>query len=84
MLDKIKSAVSAGNGRNPKFQVYQNKSNEFWHWRLVAANGEELALSEPYRSKDGALKGTESLKRAANDADVVELDEAPKRERTAA
>lgn len=70
--------------RTAKFQVYKNKSNELWHWRLVAANGEELALSEAYHSKDAAVKGTESLKRAAAEAEVVELDEAPTREQRSA
>lgn len=70
--------------RGPKFQVYKNTSNDFYHWRLVAANREELALSEPYRSKAAAVKGTESLTRAANDAEVIELDTPPRRERTAA
>ncbi len=81
MLDKINPLSSKGE-RKPKFQVYKNKSDSDWHWRLVAANGEELAWSEAYRSKDGAMKGIESLKRAADDAEVVELDEAPKRERS--
>lgn len=70
--------------RSAKFQVYKNKSNEFWHWRLVSGNGEELALSEPYSSKSAATKGTESLVKAANEAEIVELDEPPKRERSAA
>ena len=81
MFDAIKPNSDK---RGPKFQVYKNTSNDFYHWRLVAANGEELALSEAYRSKTAALKGTESLTRAANDAEVIELDAPPKRERTAA
>lgn len=81
MLDKINPLTPAKGERAPKFQVYKNKSDSDYHWRLVAANGEELALSEAYRTKDGAMKGIDSLKRAAKEAEVVELDEAPKRER---
>lgn len=64
-----------GPSRTAKFQVFQNKSNDSWRWRLVAANGEELANSQPYSSKQAAMDGTEALKRAANDAELVELDE---------
>lgn len=81
MFDALKPG---GSKRGSKFQVYKNASNDFYHWRLVAGNGEELALSEPYRSKAATIKGTESLKKAANNAEVVELDEPPKWEKSAA
>lgn len=80
MFDAI-NPLSGDGKQGPKFQVYKNKSDSDYHWRLVAANGEELALSEPYKTKDGALKGVESLRRNASEADVVELDEPPVRER---
>lgn len=79
MLDKLNPL--SGSGRKAKFQVYKNKSDSDYHWRLVAANGEELAWSEAYRTKDGAMKGVEALKKAAKEAEVVELHEAPKREK---
>jgi len=77
MLDKLKPLAKA---RTAKFQVYKNKTNEYWHWRLVAANGEELAFSEAYSTKAGATKGVESLKKAAAEGEVVELDTPPTRE----
>lgn len=79
IVDKLNPLTSTAK-REPKFQVYQNKSNEYWHWRLVAANGEELAWSEAYKTKDGATKGVDALKRAAKDAEIVELDTPPTRE----
>lgn len=81
MLDKINPLSSKGE-RKPKFQAYKNKSDSDYHWRLVAANGEELALSEACRTKDGAMKGFAALKCAADDAEIVELDQAPTRERS--
>lgn len=62
---------------DPKFQVFQNKSNDSWRWRLVAANGHELANSQPYSSKQAAMDGVEALKSAAKSADIEELDEPP-------
>jgi len=53
-----------------KFELYEAKDG--WRFRLKAGNGEVVATSEAYSSKDGAVKGCESVKRAAAEAQVVE------------
>lgn len=50
-----------------KFEVYEDKGGQF-RWRLKAANGEIVATGEAYTSKGAAIKGTESVKRAAAEA----------------
>lgn len=53
-----------------KFELYEAKDG--WRFRLKAGNGEVVATSEAYSSKDGAVKGCEAVKRAAAEAEVVE------------
>ena len=47
-----------------KFVIKKGTSGEF-HFNLVAANGETVATSERYTTKEAAIKGTDSVKRAA-------------------
>ena len=42
-------------------------------FRLKAANGQTIAVSESYTSKDSCLNGIESVKRSANGAPVKQL-----------
>ncbi len=56
----------------PKFQIYRDSAGE-WRWRLRAANGQIVASGEGYKTKAGAKRGTDALRRAAKLARVVEL-----------
>lgn len=53
-----------------KFRVY-NKAG--WRWLLIADNGEPVAQSEPYSSKDAAIAGAYAVKRIAPSATVVSV-----------
>lgn len=55
-----------------KFEVYPSGSG--YRWRLKAGNGEIVATGEEYSTKDGAKNGCLAVRRAADDADVVETD----------
>jgi uncharacterized protein YegP (UPF0339 family) len=55
-----------------KFEVYKSKNG--YRWRLKAGNGEVVATGEEYSTKDGAVKGCESVARAANGADIVVVE----------
>ena len=55
--------------KNPKFEVYKDKADEF-RFRLKARNGEVIAASEGYKSKDGCMNGIASVKKNAPDAAV--------------
>ncbi|SDS26727.1 YegP family protein [Microlunatus soli] len=57
-----------------KFEVYKDKAGKY-RWRLKAGNGENVASGEAYETKAAALKGTESVKRAAGESTVVDLTE---------
>ena len=49
---------------NRKFVIKKGSGGQF-HFNLVAANGEIVATSERYTTKDAAVKGTDAVKRAA-------------------
>ena len=55
----------------PKFELYTDKAGKF-RFRLVAANGETIAVSEGYSSKDACVNGIESVKKNAPIAKIVE------------
>lgn len=51
-----------------KFQIYEDKAGEF-RFRLVAGNGEILAVGEGYKNQSDCIHATE-LVRQAHDAPV--------------
>ena len=57
-----------------KFEVYEDRSGKF-RFRLKAGNGEVVASGEAYESKSAAVKGTQAVQRAAEDAKLVDLTE---------
>jgi uncharacterized protein YegP (UPF0339 family) len=59
---------------DPVFEWYKDKAGKF-RFRLKAANGETIANSEAYNSKDGCVNGIESVKKNAPIAKVVEAKE---------
>jgi len=58
----------------PVFEWYVDKKGKY-RFRLKAANGEVIATSEGYSSKDGCVGGIESVKKNALIAKVVEAKE---------
>jgi len=53
-----------------KFEIDMDKAGEF-RFKLVATNGECIAVSQGYNAKESALKGIDSVKRNAAEA-VIE------------
>jgi uncharacterized protein YegP (UPF0339 family) len=45
-----------------KFEVYQNKKNLEYRFRMKASNGQIILSSEGYKSKKACLNGIESVK----------------------
>ncbi len=58
----------------PSFEWYCDKSKKF-RFRLKAPNGEIIAVSEAYNSKEAAVNGIESIKKNAPIAKIVETKE---------
>jgi len=56
------------------FEWFKDKAGKF-RFRLKAPNGEVIAVSEAYNSKDGCKNGIESVKKNAPIAKVVEVKE---------
>lgn len=55
-----------------KFEIKKTSGGQF-HFNLKAGNGEIIATSEMYNSKDSAKNGIDSVKKNAADAEVVDL-----------
>ena len=55
---------------HPKFEMYQDKAGEF-RFRLKDRNGEIIATSEGYKTKDACENGIDSVRRNAPEAEVV-------------
>jgi uncharacterized protein YegP (UPF0339 family) len=59
---------------SPKFEWFKDKAGKF-RFRLLAANGEIIAASEAYSSKEACLSGIESVKKNAPRAEVIAIEE---------
>lgn len=57
--------------KNPKFEIYEDKGGEF-RFRLKAANGQVIAVSEGYKALASCKNGIESVVKNAPEAEVVE------------
>lgn len=60
--------------RKGKFEVYPAKGKE-WRFRLKAPNGRIIAVSEGYKTKNGAINGAISVQNNAGDALILWDDE---------
>ena len=58
----------------PVFEWCVDKVGKY-RFRLKAANGEMIAISEGYASKQGCVEGIESVKKNAPIAKIVEAKE---------
>ncbi len=56
-----------------KFEVWTDKSGEF-RFKLKAANGEVIATSEGYKSKDSCMNGIKSVMENARNARIEEVN----------
>lgn len=57
-----------------KFQIVKGKSaTQPYFWRIVASNGQTLAVSENYAQKASAKSAIESVKKSAGGATVEDL-----------
>lgn len=55
-----------------KFELYKDKADKY-RFRLKAANGEIIAVSEAYNQKASAENGIDSVRRNAQTATVTDL-----------
>ena len=55
-----------------KFEIFADAAGKY-RWRLKAGNGEVVAASQGYESRDGAKKGIASVQNSAPGAEVVDL-----------
>ncbi len=57
--------------KHPKFEIYKDNAGEF-RFRLKAANGQIIAVSEGYTTMKACVNGVNSVKKNAVDAPIVE------------
>lgn len=60
---------------HPSFQLKKSKSDQYY-FVLTAKNGQIIAQSEMYNSKDAAENGIESVKTNAPQAEIDDQSEA--------
>ena len=58
----------------PKFEMYVDKAGEF-RFRLKATNGQVIAVSEGYKAKASCENGIASVRKNAEDAQIVDSRE---------
>ena len=58
--------------KHPKFELYQDKAEKI-RFRLTAANGKVIAISEGYTVKASCLGGVESVRKNVIDAAIEVL-----------
>jgi uncharacterized protein len=58
--------------KTEKFEIYKDAAGQY-RWRLRAANGETVAVSEAYRSKQGANNSAHSMPRWCSETPVVDF-----------
>ena len=56
--------------KNPKFEIYTDKAGEF-RFSLKATNGQVIAVSEGYTTLANCENGVASVKKNAEDAEIV-------------
>ncbi len=54
-----------------KFELYKDKKGEY-RWKLIATNGQTIAVGEGYTTKESAKNGIESVKKNAPTAAKIE------------
>jgi hypothetical protein len=69
-LRRSSDAVTARGDRCGGQIVLKKGSSGKFHFNLLATNGQVIATSEAYESKQAALSGIESVKKNAPDAAV--------------
>ena len=65
LLQENRKAVT-----NPKFELYQDRAGHY-RFRLKARNGEIIASSDSYLAKAGCLNGIDSVRKNAQDAEII-------------
>lgn len=71
LQERERTEEKATTGRVGRYELYENAGGE-WQFRLKAANGEIIAVSEGYSSKSAAMNGIESVR---NNARTTRVDE---------
>lgn len=72
-LNGIES-VQKNAGTEERYEVKESKSGK-WMFNLKAANHQVILSSQLYSTEAGAKKGCDAVKRAADGASVVELED---------
>lgn len=57
-----------------KFEVYEDRGGKY-RFRLKASNGQVVASGQGYTSKSAAKDGCESVRKAADGAEIIEVEE---------
>jgi excisionase family DNA binding protein len=73
LRDASSTTPSTRRSGGSRFDVYRDGAGKF-RWRLMASNGEVLAVGEAYETRAGAVNGTRAVQRAAEGASIFESE----------
>jgi uncharacterized protein len=59
-------------GPSGRFEIFEDNAGQF-RFRLRARNGEVVAIGEPHKTRQGALRAVEAVRRNSHEADFVDL-----------
>ncbi|MEA5259476.1 YegP family protein [Arcicella aquatica] len=58
-----------------KFQIFRSSVNNYYYFRFMASNGEQILSSEAYATKQGCVNGVASVKaNAPYDSTYIRVD----------
>ena len=69
LAPRDKETNRLSNKRIGKYELYEDSIGQ-WRFRLKAANGEVIAVSEGYTTKEGAKNGIKSVRKNAQSTRV--------------
>ena len=55
-----------------KFEFWQSDNDQQWYFHLLAPNGEIVAQSQGYTSKDNCINGINAVKKYASSAIIFQ------------
>ena len=60
-----------------KFEILKTSDGKEFYWHFKSANGEKVAVSQTYKTKQACQKGIDAIKSDAKNAVIQDLTETP-------
>jgi uncharacterized protein YegP (UPF0339 family) len=61
-----------------KFEIMKSSDGKEFYWHFKSANGEIVAVSQQYKTKQACQKGIDAIRSDSKNATIHDLTETPK------